>query len=163
MVEVLHSDKTELIEETEENKQIQETESVISDSQQEEAALAQDITSSQTIEDWKIQQIEKIWKRKVKFPYESNEHKCDLILEKRWNNIFVKLEKIPTYMWNPMDNEFKKQEKKQWLTWKLIDASSSEIFLNGLWKALDDIIGKWRISAAQKAEEAYKLLWFTIN
>jgi hypothetical protein len=126
---------------------------------QEEADLQEEVINDQD----KMQKVEKIWKNKVRFPYESNEHSCDLILEKRWANVFVKLEKIPSYMWNPMNNEFTKEEKKQWLVGKTIDARSSEIFLQWLWKALDTIIGKWRVSAADKAEEAYKLLWFAIN
>ena len=110
-----------------------------------------------------IDPVEKIWPNKVKFPYKSNDHECTLILEKKWNKVFVKLEWIPTYMGNVMENEFKKEEKKQRLTWQNIDASSSSIFLEWLWKALNDIIWKWRVSAAEKAQEAYKLLWFTNN
>lgn len=107
--------------------------------------------------------VEKIWKNKVKFPYTSSDHECTLILEKKWNKIFAKLEKLPTYMGNPLVNEFKKPEKSQWLLPKEIPATSQDAFMKWLWKALDDIIGTWRVSAADKAEEAYKLLWFTIN
>lgn len=147
MVEVLQSDESEV------NSELNEA---ISAFTQEEVDFQKDIFNE-------LQQVEKIWNNKVRFPYTSNEHECSLILEKKGNTIFVKLEKIPTYMWNPMDNEFKKEEKKQWLTGKTLDARSSEIFLTWLGKALDVIIGKWRVSAAEKAEEAYTLLWFTIE
>jgi len=152
MVEILQSNENELDKEVEE---------AISGFREEEKVLEDDVNDYQDPE--KIKSVEKLPNGKVRFPYESNEHECSLILEKKWNNIFVKLEKIPTYMWNPMDNEFKKPEKKQRLTWKIIDASSSDVFLKWLWKALDDIIGKWRVSAADKAQEAYKLLWFDKN
>jgi hypothetical protein len=32
--------------------------------------------------------------------------------------------------------------------------------LQELWKVLDKIIGTWRVSAADKASQAYELLWF---
>lgn len=152
MVEVLHANENEID---------QEVEEAISVFTQEEADLAEDIFNDQDKE--KKQQVEKIGNNKVRFPYTSNEHECSLILEKKGNTIFVKLEKIPSYMWTPMENEFKNEEKKQWLTGKTLDARSSEIFLKWLGKALDTIIGKWRVSAAEKAEEAYTLLWFTIE
>lgn len=152
MVEVLNSNESDL------DKQVEDA---ISGFKEEEKILEDEAVNDQNPE--KIKKVEKLPNGKVRFPYESNDHECSLILEKKWNNIFVKLEKMPTYMWNTMDNEFKKPEKKQRLTWKMIDASSSEVFLIWLKIALDDIIGKWRVSAAEKAEEAYKLLWFDKN
>lgn len=129
----------------------------IQDFRKEESDLYDDIDQNP------IDPVEKIWPNKVRFPYKSNDHECTLILEKKWNSVFVKLEWIPTYMWNAMENEFKKEEKNQRLKGNLIDASSLDVFLKWLWKALDNIIWKWRIWAADKAQEAYQLLWFTNN
>jgi len=162
MVETLNNNENQL------DQQLQEA---ISGFRTEESDLYKDIFSSKddlqkdtdSIKKKKIQKIEKLWKNKVRFPYESNQHECSLILERRWDKVFVKLEKIPTYMWELMTNEFKKPERKQWLDGKEIDASSSDVFLKWLWNALNNIIGGWRPSAEDKAEEAYKLLWFQLN
>jgi hypothetical protein len=90
MLEVLNSNESALDKEVEE---------AISGFKQEEAVLEEDVVNIQDSEKIKkIKKVEKLPNGKVRFPYESNEHECSLILERKGNRVFVKLESIPTYM-----------------------------------------------------------------
>ncbi len=159
MVEVLNSNESALDKEVEE---------AISGFKQEEAVLEEDVANSQNPE--KIKKVEKLPNGKVIFPYESNEHECSLILERKGNRVFVKLESIPTYMWNPMTNEYddkaqnhqKKDNKEKanlLKNWANFEVTSSKDFLINLWNVLNIAISSSRISATKKWEQAYDLLF----
>jgi hypothetical protein len=91
-------------------------------------------------------------------------------LERKGNRVFVKLESIPTYMWNPMTNEYddkasnhQKEDNKEKANllknWANFEVTSSKDFLVNLWNVLNIAISSSRISATKKWEQAYDLLF----
>jgi len=136
----------------------------------EEAMFKEDITNNQSPKEKKV---EKLWNNTVRFPYEYNQHECTLLLEKRWDMVFVKLEWMPIYMWEKRNHEFElkssdkldtrkaKEARIQYIKGKEIDASSFTLFSEGVGTALNEIVSGSRKSVPDKAKEAYKLLWFT--
>lgn len=159
MVEVLNSNESAL------DKEVKEA---VSGFKEEEKILEEDVIKDQDTE--KIKPVEKTPEGKVKFPYKSWEYECTLILERKGNRVFVKLEKKPTYMWKPMTNEYddkapnhqKKDNKekanllKNWANFEVI---SSKDFLINLWNVLDIAISRERISAPEKWKQAYDFLF----
>jgi len=136
------------------NEPDQEINEALLDFKKEESDLLKDITSNKSDLQKQIKEKEN-WNTED-FYYEWNTYKITLTLEKKGNNVFVKLKSMPTYMGKTMDNEFKEEERKKYLTWENIDASSSSNFLTNLWWVLDIIVGtKWRGSAAEKAQKTY--------
>ncbi|MFZ2150465.1 MAG: hypothetical protein WAZ12_05455 [Candidatus Absconditicoccaceae bacterium] len=159
MVEVLNSNESALDKEVEE---------AISGFKEEEKILEDDVIDDQEQE--KIKQVEKLPNGKVRFPYESNDHECSLILERKGNRVFVKLEGVPTYMGNQMTNEYddkapnhqKKDNKEKANLLKNganFEVTSSKDFLINLGNVLNIAISSKRISATKKGEQAYDLLF----
>lgn len=119
-----------------------------------------------------IEKVEKIWPNKVKFPYKWWGYECTLILERKGNRVFVKLEdgEVPKYGWKAMTEEYDdkapnhqtqghKEKANLLVNWANFEVTSSKDFLIKLGDILNIAISPKRVSAADKWEQAYDLLF----